>query len=79
MLSRVARKQQPWCSTCFAPDTVENPLGLDHSPEAWAKIASGKRLTLRDFETGLLSVECMRHNVAKGDARGARNRPSAPR
>jgi deazaflavin-dependent oxidoreductase (nitroreductase family) len=53
VLRRLARKLQPWCSTCFAPDTAENPLTVDHTPEAWAKIASGKRLALSDFETGL--------------------------
>jgi len=26
---------------------------VDHTPEAWAKIASGKRRARSDFETGL--------------------------
>jgi hypothetical protein len=79
VLSRLARQQQPWCSTCHAPDTEGNPLTVDHTPEAWAKIAGGQRLSLADFTTGLLSVECHRCNVAKGNARGTRIRPSAPR
>jgi hypothetical protein len=70
MLSRIARKQQPFCSTCFAPDTAENPLTVDHTPVAWAKVKAGNRLTLKDFGSGLLSVECSRCNVAKGNARG---------
>lgn len=65
-LSARARQLQPWCSTCGSPDN----LTVDHTPAAWAKVQAGKRLTLRDFENGLLSVQCLRHNVALGHARG---------
>jgi hypothetical protein len=47
-----------------------NPLAVDHTPAAWAKVQAGKRLALKDFGSGLLSVECLRCNVAKGVARG---------
>jgi hypothetical protein len=69
-LSRQARELQPWCSTCLTPGTHTNPLTVDHTPAAWAKVQAGKRLTLKDFGLGLLSVECLRCNVGKGAARG---------
>lgn len=69
-LSRRARAAQPWCSTCLTPGTPKNPLTVDHSPEAWLKFVAGKTLTLKDFGSGLLSVECLKCNVAKGNARG---------
>lgn len=71
-LSIQARQLQPWCSTCHTPGTPANPLTVDHTPASWAKVRSGQRLTLRDFEAGLLRVECMRHNIANGYARGDR-------
>lgn len=66
-LSRQARSRQPWCSTCGTGER----LTVDHSPGAWQKIADGHRLSLADFTAGLLAVECIRCNVAKGHARGA--------
>jgi 5-methylcytosine-specific restriction protein A len=67
-LSEQARKLQPWCSTC---GRAERPLTVDHTPQAWAKVQAGKRLTLKDFAAGLLSVECLQCNVDKGHARGS--------
>jgi Resolvase, N terminal domain len=46
-------------------------LTVDHTPAAWAAVQAGKRLTLRDFENGLLSVLCHRCNVEAGHARGS--------
>jgi 5-methylcytosine-specific restriction endonuclease McrA len=60
-LSRKARKMQPWCSHCGAVDD----LTTDHSPEAWAAKAAGKRITLN-----MLTVLCRPCNSAKGAARG---------
>lgn len=58
---------QPWCSTCGSRDQ----LTVDHTPGAWQKRERGDRLTLADFAAGLLSVECLQCNVAKGHARGS--------
>lgn len=65
-LSRDARKLQPFCADC---GSTQN-LCVDHSPEAWAKVQSGKRLTLKDFRNGDLSVVCRKCNIARGAARG---------
>lgn len=56
-------------STCGTPGTRTNPPTLDHTPAAWALVESGKRLSSVHFDSGLLSVECLRCNVAKGKAR----------
>ncbi|BCO47229.1 hypothetical protein MINTM002_29030 [Mycobacterium intracellulare] len=69
-LSRQARQLQPWCSTCQTPGSADNPLTVDHTPESWQRVQAGKRLTLHDFESGLLTVQCLRHNIALGAARG---------
>ena len=69
-LSARARRAQPWCSSCLTPGTPQNPLTVDHTPAAHTKVAAGKTLTMKDFRDGLLSVECILCNVAKGAARG---------
>lgn len=66
-LSRQARQLQPYCSTCGS----NQRLSVDHSPAAWAKVERGGKLTLADFAAGLLSVECLPCNIAKGHARGS--------
>lgn len=65
-LSKQARTKQPFCTDC---GSTEN-LTVDHTPEAWAKVESGKRLTLNDFKNGLLTVVCRTCNIARGAARG---------
>jgi hypothetical protein len=62
---------QPWCPACRTPGSPDNPLTVDHTPAAWAAVEAGRRLTLKDFENGLLSVLCLRCNVAAGRARGS--------
>jgi 5-methylcytosine-specific restriction enzyme A len=69
-LSKQARNLQAWCSSCHSPGTEANPLIVDHTPEAWALVQAGKRLALNHFRSGLLSVLCLRCNVAQGAARG---------
>ena len=65
-LSKQARKLQPWCSDCGSPDN----LTVDHSPQSWKKLDAGKRLSLNDFRNGLLTVRCIKCNIASGSARG---------
>ena len=60
VLSERARKLQPWCSDCGATEDLE----ADHSPEAWARIAAGKMVRLRDVD-----VVCGPCNRARGQAR----------
>ena len=69
-LSREARKLQPFCTDCQRPHAQGNPLTLDHTPAAWQKLASGKRLTLKDVAQGLCVVRCMECNNVQGAARG---------
>lgn len=59
-LSLRARREQPWCSSCFATDD----LTLDHSPEAWAARDAGQVIT-----PDMVTVLCRRCNSAKGAAR----------
>lgn len=70
-LSRQARRLQPWCSDCLTHGGPKNPLTLDHTPQAWAKVNAGKRLTIKDVAAGLAVVRCLRCNIAAGAARGA--------
>ncbi|WP_197381258.1 hypothetical protein [Mycolicibacterium mengxianglii] len=65
-LSIEARQLQPFCSKCGS----DQRLTVDHTPQAWQKIQAGHRLTLKDFETGLLAVLCITCNIAAGHARG---------
>lgn len=60
-LSEKARKLQPFCSDCGAT----NDLQTDHSPEAWARKSSGKRIRLCDVD-----VVCGPCNRKRGAARG---------
>jgi 5-methylcytosine-specific restriction protein A len=69
-LSRQARRLQPFCTDCLTPGSAANPLTLDHTPAAWAKVTAGKTLTLKDCANKLLVVRCLRCNVAAGAARG---------
>ncbi len=55
---------QPWCTTCGHPGSTDNPLTLDHKPEAWQRRARGLVIRLRDVE-----VLCLRHNVELGSSR----------
>mgnify|MGYP000662118958 CR=1 FL=1 len=59
-LSRRARKVQPWCSDCGSTEDLQ----ADHSPEAWARHAAGKRIRLRDVD-----VVCGPCNRERGPAR----------
>lgn len=68
-LSRRARKLQPFCEVCGAPDDLQ----ADHTPEAWARVAAGKSIRLRDVR-----VLCGFHNREAGAARGPRTRGEAP-
>jgi hypothetical protein len=69
-LSAEARSWQPFCTDCLTTGTSENPLTLDHSPEAWRLTEQGKRLTLRHVAAGLLTVVCAGCNRKRGAARG---------
>lgn len=66
VLSKRARKLQPFCSDCGATEDLQ----CDHTPEAWARKATGKSIRLQDVD-----VVCGPCNVARGAARG----PSATR
>lgn len=67
-LSRRARQLQPWCTDCASTQQ----LSLDHTPEAWQRVANGKTLTLKDCEDGTLVVRCLSCNSKRGPARGHR-------
>lgn len=56
-----ARRIQPWCTDCGATDD----LTADHSPEAWARKAEGKAITL-----DLITVVCRACNSRRGKIRG---------
>jgi len=45
-LSREARKRQPFCTDCGTTDN----LTADHLPQAWQRVAEGKRPRLLDVE-----------------------------
>ena len=81
-LSRQAIALQPFCSTCQTPGEPGNPLTLDHTPQAWNLVDAGKRLTIKDVASGLLSVQCLRCNIRLGKARGHNvtrtNSPTVP-
>lgn len=59
-LSARARRLQPWCSDCGATEGLQ----CDHTPEAWARKAAGKRIRLQDVD-----VVCGPCNRARGAAR----------
>ncbi len=61
MLSKRARRLQPFCSDCGSTENLQ----LDHSPEAWARKAAGKPIRLTDVR-----VLCGPCNRAAGAARG---------
>lgn len=61
VLSKRARKLQPFCSDCGATEDLQ----CDHTPEAWARKAAGKPIRLKDVD-----VVCGPCNVARGAARG---------
>ena len=67
-LSRRARQLQPWCTDCGSTEQ----LSLDHTPEAWRRIAEGRTLTLKDCQDGALVVRCLPCNSRRGPARGHR-------
>jgi 5-methylcytosine-specific restriction protein A len=71
-LRNKAVRLQPWCTTCGHTGDKTNPLTLDHTPAAWVKAPS---LTVKDIADGMLTVECLRCNIAKGPARGPNTRP----
>jgi hypothetical protein len=62
------RKRAARSSRCTTTSEPANVLTCGFvrrpHPAAWAAVQAGRRLTLRDFENGLLSVQCLRHNVA---------------
>lgn len=60
VLSERARKLQSWCSDCGSTEDLQT----DHSPEAWARIAAGKPVRLRDVD-----VVCGPCNRERGQAR----------
>jgi len=66
VLSKRARRLQPFCLDCGATDDLQT----DHTPEAWAAKAAGKPITL-----AMVDVVCGPCNRARGAARG----PSATR
>lgn len=57
-LSKQARYLQPWCSDCG----TDEDLTTDHSPAAWTRRASGKRVRLEDVD-----VVCRSCNGRRGD------------
>ncbi|STZ41714.1 Uncharacterised protein [Mycolicibacterium gilvum] len=59
-LSQRARKLQRFCSDCGATENLQ----ADHSPEAWARRAAGKRIRLKDID-----VVCGPCNTTRGQAR----------
>ncbi len=62
MLSKRARRLQPFCLDCGATDDLQT----DHTPEAWAAKAAGKPITL-----DLIEVVCGPCNRARGAVRGS--------
>ena len=66
-LSRKARRLQPFCTDCGSTEDLQ----ADHSPEAWAAHAAGKRITL-----SMVEVVCADCNRDRGAARGMAPRPS---
>lgn len=71
LLSRRARRLQPWCSDCGGTEDLQ----CDHSPEAWARKAARKAVRLKDVQ-----VLCGPCNRAAGAARGHTDtRGDAPR
>lgn len=62
LLSKRARRLQPWCSDCGA--TAK--LACDHSPEAWRRHDAGLPIRLVDVD-----VVCARCNNRRGAARGS--------
>ena len=70
VLSRRARRIQPFCTDCGATEDLQ----LDHTPEAWARKYAGKPIRLRD-----VAVVCGPCNRSRGAARGDRvTRGDAP-
>ncbi len=70
LLSKRARRLQPFCLTCGATEDLQ----CDHTPEAWARKAAGKPIRLTDVR-----VLCGPCNRDAGAARGpAATRGPAP-
>lgn len=65
VLSRRARKLQPFCSRCGSPDDLQ----CDHTPRAWLRKEQGLPIRLKDVD--VLCGEC---NRLAGEAR-----PGSPR
>jgi len=67
-LSARARAAQPFCNVLGCTD---KDLTVDHTPQAWQRIAEGKPVRLEDIE-----VLCRTHNSSRGKARlGALPKP----
>lgn len=60
-LSKQARKLQPFCLDCGSTEDLQ----ADHTPQAWAAKAEGKRIKL-----SMIDVVCGDCNRARGAARG---------
>lgn len=61
-LSVRARRLQPWCTDCGQTEDLQ----ADHTPEAWARKASGLPIRLSD-----IVIRCGQCNRSAGAARGA--------
>lgn len=60
ILSRKARKMQPWCLWCGATDNLQ----CDHTPTAWERKLAGKSIRIQDVR-----VLCGPCNIKAGQAR----------
>lgn len=58
-LSKRARALQPFCSDCGSTSDLQ----ADHTPQAWARVLSGKAIRLQDVQ-----VVCGECNRQRGEA-----------
>lgn len=64
LLSRRARRMQPWCTDCGGAEDLQG----DHLPSAWERKAAGLPIRLQDVD-----VVCGHCNRARGAARGQKS------
>ncbi len=74
LLSKLARKLQPWCSDCGRVDD----LTADHLPSAWARKAAGRPLRLADVLVLCADCNSKRGSSRPGSARATLGDRPAP-
>lgn len=73
LLSRRARRYQPFCTDCGATEDLQ----ADHTPRAWARKAEGKPIRLKDID--VVCAPCnRRRGAARGNAVTRGDAPSSP-